>query len=67
MDFERSRTDETPSNVTGFCQFVTSSNYGKILKDKGFTIDKDKIILKAREYKRSYSDDSYKEILKLII
>lgn len=66
IDFERGRNDDYPSNVTGFCQFITSSSFGEVLISKGINIDKETIIKRAMDYKKEYTDESYKKILELI-
>ena len=65
IDFERARNDLTPSNVTGFAQFITSTNYGALLKEKGISlIDQIKDLLGLCIIEPiSIGKDVYKEIL----
>ena len=55
IDFERCRNTQKPKNVTQVCQF-----YSRYFEVKG-------ILEKAKKYKESYSEKSYKEILKCLI
>jgi HemK-related putative methylase len=48
IDFERARMKERPHNVTQFCQFLI--RLMPILKEKGISLDKDKIIMAAKDY-----------------
>ena len=64
LDFERCRSVEYPKNVTQFCQYINSLAIA--LRDKGFKIDKNKIIKAARKYKRSYSKKDFEMIKKLV-
>jgi len=66
IDYERCRLSDNLSNVTGFCQFVTSSHFGESLKKKGIIIDKEEIIKLSKEYKKDYSDEAYHKLIKLI-
>lgn len=63
IDFERSNYEPTPNNVTQFCQYLISGSFGMKLREKGFNIDKEKMMALAKEYKKLYSEEIYKEIL----
>ena len=67
IDFEKCHYAEKPQNVTQFCQFVMSGNMSRILKPKGIMPDKDKSIELLKEYKRDYSEKTYRELLKVIL
>ncbi|MBL7051191.1 hypothetical protein ISS04_03450 [Candidatus Woesearchaeota archaeon] len=66
LDFERANNTEKPSNVTQFCQCVTSSNITQQLKEKGFNINKNKIRTSAKKYKKEINKKFFNEIIKLI-
>jgi len=63
IDFESSQFTEKPKNVTQFVSFLLS-----FLKTKGKIYPKEeKIAIEImRNYKRDYSDESFKEILKFL-
>ncbi|MBR9676379.1 methyltransferase [Candidatus Woesearchaeota archaeon] len=67
LDFERSKKTNNLSNVTGFCQFITSTNFGEVLRKKGFSIDKEEIIRLTKEYKKNYNKKMYEEIVNLLL
>jgi predicted Ser/Thr protein kinase len=64
IDFERANSSERPRNVTQFCQFVTSSNFGSLLFEKGFSIDKLTMRVLAKDYKGNPSRDNFRRIMK---
>lgn len=66
IDFERCKESEKPQNVTQFCQYITSENFKKLTSKKKIKFDKDKIMKLSRNYKKSYSDVSFKKILDII-
>ncbi len=66
IDFERAHYDEHPSNVTQFCQFLTSSAIQPILKRKGISIDKQETVALAKEYKKERSRKVFERILALL-
>jgi len=66
IDFERTHSTPSPKNVTQFCQFISSQKILKILKDKGFSYNRQKISAAARKYKKSMNQDNLKEILKVV-
>jgi release factor glutamine methyltransferase len=53
LDFERCSSTPNPQNVSQFCSFLVHHNY--INKEKGIKLSK--------EYKQTYSDDAFEEIL----
>lgn len=53
IDFERCRKTIKPSNVTQFCDFLSSNNVLKILNNKKIEIDKNKIIELSKKYKKN--------------
>lgn len=65
IDFERCHYTERPQNVTQFCQFLTSLKVSQMLKEKGINSNKAIDILK--EYKKEYSDKSYKRLIKAML
>ena len=67
IDFERAHFSEHPGNVTQLCQFVTSSAIAPLLEKKKLKIDKETMILLAKEYKRAQGNNRQavlKEIMK---
>ncbi len=63
IDFERCKESEKPQNVTQFCQYITSENFNKIVARKKINFDKDEIMRLSKNYKKSYSEISFKKIL----
>ena len=66
IDFERCKESEKPQNVTQFCQYITSENFNKLVAKKKIKFNKDEIMKLSKNYKRSYSDISFKKILDII-
>ncbi len=66
IDFERMHIAKKPKNVTQLCQFITSSMLTALLKEKGAKVDSQKLILLAKKYKESYSEDIFEKIKKEI-
>ena len=64
IDFERARSAPTPKNVTQFCQFVTSTNVFVALREKGFSVNRDRIRKLCQWYKRNPSEKNLDTILK---
>ncbi len=65
IDFERAKFSLKPSNVTAFFHFLTSGKIYNLL-DKKISIDKTKLINLLRNYKKSYSENDFKNLLKII-
>ena len=66
LDFERANNTEKPSNVTQFCQFITSTNLHPLLNKKGIKIDIRKVRTAAKTYKHNTNKKNFKEIIKII-
>ena len=66
IDFERCRKTIKPSNITQFCDFLTSNNVSKILKDKKIKINKNKMIGLAKKYKKDINKNNLNEIIEEI-
>ena len=66
LDWERSHKTLKPTNVTQFCQYITSSNFGKVIKEKGIDISKFEIIQLAKIYKENINKNNIKKIIQLI-
>jgi len=66
IDFERCKETEHPKNVTQFCQFLTSKNVKKILDKKKIRINKKKLIILLKKYKKEQNEKNFKEILRYI-
>lgn len=64
VDFERCKPTQDPKNVTQFCQYIM---YLKpILDNKGFSIDRERIMELARKYKRRRTHKNFKNILEIL-
>jgi HemK-related putative methylase len=66
IDFERCRKTISPKNVTQFAQFMTSTNFLVVLRNKGFAPNADKIRRLAKIYKSSMIDRNLEKIYKEI-
>jgi putative serine/threonine protein kinase len=66
LDFERANNTEKPSNVTQFCQFITSTNLHSLLNKKGFKINIRKVRAAAKKYKHNINKKNFEEIIKII-
>lgn len=66
IDWERAHKTLKPNNITQFCQYLTSSNFGQTLKEKGIKINKKEIIQLSKEYKESINKENLRNIIKLI-
>jgi HemK-related putative methylase len=63
IDFERMYKSKKPHNVTQFCQFMI--NRKELLKKKGFSISKKKIISAASKYKNKINKNNENEFKKI--
>jgi release factor glutamine methyltransferase len=59
IDFERCHKTLTPKNITQFCQFIISKTMSLALKKKGIIIDRKKIIMQAKQYKKDYKQHKF--------
>jgi len=66
LDFERTHIDLNPKNVTQFCQFLISTRFGGLLKEKMIKIDRKKLIESARKYKKCQNKKMLSKIKKEI-
>ena len=66
IDWERAHKTLKPTNVTQFCQYITSSNLSKIMGAKGIVISKAEIIRLAKIYKEDINLNNLKKIMQLI-
>lgn len=66
LDFERANNTEKPSNVTQFCQCITSTNFNSLLKAKGLKINIRKVRAAAKKYKHNINKRNFEEIIKII-
>lgn len=67
IDFERAKKDLKPSNVTGFCSFLTSKSVSDILFKKKIKIDEKKLIELCKLYKKAATDKESKKIFGMIL
>ena len=66
LDFERANNTEKPSNVTQFCQYITSTNFHALLNEKGLKVNIRKVRAAARKYKHNINKKNFKEIISLV-
>lgn len=66
IDFERCRKTRKPKNVTQFCQFLAGGFSSELLGKKGISISKERILVAAKDYKKSYEDGHFRRILESI-
>ncbi|MBW3013579.1 methyltransferase [Candidatus Woesearchaeota archaeon] len=66
IDFERCRKTISPKNVTQFAQFLSSTNFLIILRNKGFAINPDKMRRQARVYKGNMNEKTLEKLYKEI-
>jgi HemK-related putative methylase len=66
IDFERAHYDEHPSNVTQFCQFLTSSAISSTLIEKNIKVDKQEMASLAKQYKKERSRKVFERIHALL-
>lgn len=66
IDFERCRKRLHPSNVTQFCDYISSNNILTLLRNKNIKVNKDKLILLAKIYKKNINGKNLKLILNAI-
>ena len=62
LDFERANNTEKPSNVTQFCQCITSTNFNSLLKAKGLNINIRKVRAAAKKYKHNINKKNFETI-----
>ncbi|MGM5483000.1 MAG: HemK2/MTQ2 family protein methyltransferase [Nanobdellota archaeon] len=64
IDFERSKHSIKPQNITQFIIYLCSTEIKEVLRDKGFTYSKDKLIRLAKDYKENYpkTDNIFEKI-----
>ena len=65
IDFERTYKTKKPKNVTQFCQFLMQ--HKRLLKEKGISIEKQKLISLLRKYKEKQTDANFKMIVSLFL
>ncbi|MBN1156345.1 hypothetical protein JXA85_01920 [Candidatus Woesearchaeota archaeon] len=66
IDFERCRKSIKVKNVTQFCQFITSSRFSSLLKEKKIIIEKEELIRLSQEYSRAPTKENFERIKNLI-
>ena len=62
LDFERSNNTQKPSNVTQFCQCITSTNFNSLLKAKGLNVNIRKVRAAAKKYKNNINKKNFETI-----
>ncbi|MBI2672453.1 hypothetical protein HYX16_05970 [Candidatus Woesearchaeota archaeon] len=63
IDFERTRFSAKPQNVTAFFQFLTSKKIQQTLKKK-LELNNQKLMPLLKEYKKTYSEKDFNELVK---
>jgi putative serine/threonine protein kinase len=66
IDWERAHKTLKPGNVTQFCQYLISSRFGGLLKDKRINIDKNKMIKLTKDYKENINSENFNKIVGVI-
>ena len=66
LDFERASKRIKPNNVNQFCQYIISSIMTIMLNEKKIQIEKEKILVLAKKYKKDYSEVLLNEIMACI-
>ena len=66
IDFERCHESDTPKNVTQVGQFLQSAPMRHRLAEKGLHINTEKLRILLREYKQTYEESYFEEILQLL-
>lgn len=64
IDFERCKESKKPKNVTQFLQYIARNK--PLLEQKGFKINKKKLIKLGRKYKDKEDKKSFEKIMKII-
>ncbi|MBI2549504.1 hypothetical protein HYW21_09250 [Candidatus Woesearchaeota archaeon] len=67
IDFERCRYTEKPQNVTQFCQFLLGKKLRKMLSQKGFQINDERVLKLTKNYKSERNKEIFVEITKEFI
>jgi len=62
IDFERCRKTKKPKNVTQFCQFIVSGYFMELLEEKGIEINKRKVLIAAKKYKKDQSGREFRKL-----
>ena len=66
IDFERCKYTLNPSNVTQFCDFLSSTNIIATLKNYKINIDKNELINEAIQYKKHQNNKNFNDIIKIL-
>src|SRR3989344_8569931 len=67
VDFERARIVSRPKNVTQFCQYLRSTQFGGLLAKKGIRIDAERLTAAAREYSHAPSTARFQAIETIVL
>ena len=62
LDFERCRKTLRPKNVTQLCQFIAGARANSLLRQKGITIEREKLLTAAKAYKNSQNTENFKKV-----
>ncbi|MFP4111480.1 MAG: HemK2/MTQ2 family protein methyltransferase [Candidatus Woesearchaeota archaeon] len=65
IDFERCKKRDNPKNITQFCQYITSSYFLSIVKDKDLIYERDFLMPLCKRYKNN-KEENFKEIMNYI-
>ncbi|MBI2550421.1 methyltransferase [Candidatus Woesearchaeota archaeon] len=67
LDFERCRKTQKPKNVTQLCQFLAGNYANSMLRQKGISVDREKLLAAAQRYKHSQNEENFKRIRKAVL
>jgi putative serine/threonine protein kinase len=66
LDFERCRPGAKVHNVTQFCQFLRSTAFNALLRERGVSIDGERLMALAKAYSHEMTEKRFKDILALL-
>ncbi len=67
VDFERAHINESPKNVTQFCQFLVSQKFNELLRNKKIIIEQDEMIKLSQDYKNEMSENNFEKIMNYLV
>ncbi|MBI3036875.1 methyltransferase [Candidatus Woesearchaeota archaeon] len=67
LDFERCRKTRKPKNVTQLCQFIAGNHANSMLRQKGISVNREKLLAAAQQYKHIQNEENFKRIRKAVL
>jgi predicted Ser/Thr protein kinase len=67
IDFEKCTVSLEPKNVTQFCQFLITGQMSYMLREKGITLDREKLMAAAGLYKKDQKEKNFRALKKLVL